>query len=83
LDLIHRESEVAALNPRRYGLADDQMKYNVNGIVWTKPVNTPEEDTEEWWTLGQVTEHLRTGKRQRSWLSEADDPASLRRSDCV
>ncbi|KAJ7288209.1 Transketolase, pyrimidine binding domain-containing protein [Mycena rebaudengoi] len=91
LDLIHRESEVAALNPRRYGLADDQMKYNVNGIVWTKPVNTPEEDTEEWWTLGQVTEHLRTvyvgriayeymhspSKTERLWFSHTLESKAL------
>ncbi|KAJ7784423.1 thiamine diphosphate-binding protein [Mycena metata] len=60
LDLIHRE-EVAALDPRRYGLLDDQKKYNVNGIVWTKPVETSQrEDSEDWWTLGQVTQNLRT-----------------------
>ncbi|KAJ7695948.1 dehydrogenase E1 and transketolase domain-containing protein 1 [Mycena rosella] len=59
LDLIHRE-EVAALDPRRYGLADDERKYNVNGIVWTKSVDTIREgDADEWWTLRQVTEHLR------------------------
>ena len=39
---------------------DDNKKYNVNGIVWTGPVNTSQrEDEDEWWTLGQVTEHLR------------------------
>ncbi|KAJ7025371.1 dehydrogenase E1 and transketolase domain-containing protein 1 [Mycena alexandri] len=60
LDLIHRE-EVAALDPRRYGLLDDQKKYNVNGIVWTGPIETSRrEDSEDWWTLGQVTQHLRT-----------------------
>ncbi|KAJ6559045.1 Transketolase, pyrimidine binding domain-containing protein [Mycena vulgaris] len=59
LDLIHRE-EVAALNPRRYGLVDDEKKYNVNGIVWTRPVDTiREDDADEWWTLRQVTDHLR------------------------
>ncbi|KAF8158979.1 dehydrogenase E1 and transketolase domain-containing protein 1 [Mycena galopus ATCC 62051] len=59
LDLIQRE-EVAALDPRRYHLLDDNKKYNVNGIVWTGPVNASErEDEDEWWTLGQVTEHLR------------------------
>ncbi|KAJ6508615.1 Transketolase, pyrimidine binding domain-containing protein [Mycena sanguinolenta] len=59
LDLIQRE-EVAALDPRRYNLVDDNKKYNVNGIVWTGPVNTSQrEDEDEWWTLGQVTEHLR------------------------
>ncbi|KAJ7928025.1 thiamine diphosphate-binding protein [Mycena leptocephala] len=59
LDLIQRE-EVAALDPRRYGLVDDHKKYNVNGIVWTAPVDTSQrEDAEDWWTLNQVTEHLR------------------------
>lgn len=58
LDLIQRE-EVAALNPTRYGLTDDEQKYNVNGIIWTKPVEQLREDTEEWWTLGQITRHLR------------------------
>ncbi|KAJ7781815.1 thiamine diphosphate-binding protein [Mycena maculata] len=59
LDLIQRE-EVAALNPRRYSLEDDEKKYNVNGIVWTGPVDTSHrEDADEWWTLRQVTEHLR------------------------
>ncbi|KAJ6475095.1 thiamine diphosphate-binding protein [Mycena vitilis] len=59
LDLIHRE-EVAALDPRRYGLVDEDKKYNVNGIVWTGPVDASErEDIDDWWTLGQVTAHLR------------------------
>ncbi|KAJ6585129.1 dehydrogenase E1 and transketolase domain-containing protein 1 [Mycena capillaripes] len=62
LDLIQRE-EVAALDPRRYGLVlDDHKQYNVNGIVWTGPVTgtSEREDLDDWWTLGQVTEHLRT-----------------------
>ncbi|KAJ7644236.1 Transketolase, pyrimidine binding domain-containing protein [Roridomyces roridus] len=60
LDLIHRE-EVAALDPRRYGLSDDDKKYNVNGILWTGPVHTSQrQDMDEWWTLRQVTEHLRS-----------------------
>ncbi|KAJ6621901.1 dehydrogenase E1 and transketolase domain-containing protein 1 [Mycena sp. CBHHK59/15] len=60
LDLIQRE-EVAALDPHRYGLLEDKKKYNVNGILWTKPINTSQrEDAEEWWTLRQVTEHLRS-----------------------
>ncbi|KAJ7505194.1 Transketolase, pyrimidine binding domain-containing protein [Mycena galericulata] len=59
LDLIQRE-EVAALDPRRYGLVDEEKKYDVNGIVWTRPVDTSQrEDAESWWTLRQVTEHLR------------------------
>ncbi|KAF8196096.1 dehydrogenase E1 and transketolase domain-containing protein 1 [Pholiota molesta] len=40
LDLIHRE-EVAALSPERYGLTDDEQRYNVNGILWTKSVGEP------------------------------------------
>ncbi|KAJ7175983.1 thiamine diphosphate-binding protein [Mycena filopes] len=63
LDLIHRE-EVAALDPRRYGLVDEHKKYNVNGIVWTGPVGTEtssqREDAEDWWTLEQVQKHLRS-----------------------
>ncbi|KAF7298919.1 2-oxoglutarate dehydrogenase E1 component mitochondrial [Mycena indigotica] len=85
LDLIQRE-EVAALDPRRYGLLDDTKKYNVNGIVWTSPVGiTHREDVEEWWTLGQVTEHLRdiytgpiayefmhsSNKTERLWFAHA------------
>lgn len=57
LDLLQRE-EVAALNPRRYGLADDAQKYDVNGIVWTRPVGSAADITEEW-TLGDITQHLR------------------------
>ena len=59
LDLIHRE-EVAALSPERYGLVDDNAKYNVNGILWTKRVGEAlEGEGEEWWTLKQIREHLR------------------------
>lgn len=57
LDLIHRE-EVAALSPARYGLVDDEKKYNVNGILWTKRVGELGEE-EEWWSLKEITEHLR------------------------
>ena len=57
LDLIHRE-EVAALSPARYGLVDDEKKYNVNGILWTKRVGELGE-AEEWWSLKEITEHLR------------------------
>ncbi|KZT04533.1 dehydrogenase E1 and transketolase domain-containing protein 1 [Laetiporus sulphureus 93-53] len=57
LDLLQRE-EVAALNPRRYGLVDDAQKYDVNGIVWTNPVGV-DADTKEEWTLGEITQHLR------------------------
>lgn len=61
LDLIQRE-EVAALDAGRYGLdvVDNSKTYNVNGIVWTKPIDSSaREDAEEWWTLPQITEHLR------------------------
>ena len=57
LDLLQRE-EVAALNPARYGLANPSEKYNINGILWTKPVG-PDGDTSEEWTLEQITKHLR------------------------
>jgi 2-oxoglutarate dehydrogenase complex dehydrogenase (E1) component-like enzyme len=59
LDLIHRE-EVAALSPERYGLADPEQRYNVNGILWTKRVGEVEEGSgEEWWTLSEIKDHLR------------------------
>jgi probable 2-oxoglutarate dehydrogenase E1 component DHKTD1 len=56
LDILQRE-EVAALNPARYGLTDPAQTYNIDGIVWTRPVGAdapPEE-----WTLQQITRHLR------------------------
>ena len=56
MDLIHRE-EVAALLPERYGLTDENHRYNVNGILWTKRVG--ESNEAEWWTLKQIKEHLR------------------------
>ncbi|KAK2467971.1 hypothetical protein APHAL10511_000266 [Amanita phalloides] len=62
LDLIHRE-EVAALDPARYGLTDQNKRYNVDGIVWTKPVEESRrrdgEGEGEWWTLKEITHHLR------------------------
>jgi len=57
LDLIQRE-EVGALDPRRYGLVDERKRYNVNGIIWTHPVSEGNE-VEEWWTLDEITRHLR------------------------
>lgn len=57
LDLLQRE-EVAALNPARYGLTDPDAKYNIDGIVWTRPVGDASGAPEEW-TLAQITEHLR------------------------
>ncbi|KAJ3715573.1 Transketolase, pyrimidine binding domain-containing protein [Lentinula guzmanii] len=60
LDLIPRDSEVAALNPSRYGLKEGNKRYNVNGIIWTNSkVEAQRNDTEEWWTLDDITRHLR------------------------
>lgn len=59
LDLIHRE-EVAALDPTRYGLTQGSKKYNINGIVWTKPLTRLREDVEEWWSLDEIISHLRS-----------------------
>ena len=60
LDLIHRE-EVAALDPARYGLTDENKRYNVDGIVWAKPVEDSRDGATEgeWWTLKEITRHLR------------------------
>jgi probable 2-oxoglutarate dehydrogenase E1 component DHKTD1 len=57
LDLIHRE-EVAAFSAERYGLVDEDKSYDVNGILWTRRVG--EDDGEEWWTLKEIKEHLRS-----------------------
>ena len=65
LDILQRE-EVAALDPTRYGLHDVAKKFNVDGIVWTKPVGFSQERVSEesgrgtWWTLGDITRHLRS-----------------------
>jgi probable 2-oxoglutarate dehydrogenase E1 component DHKTD1 len=56
LDLIQRE-EVAALSPARYGLVDEEKKYNVNGILWRRVGELGEE--EDWLSLRDITEHLR------------------------
>ncbi|KAF9019090.1 dehydrogenase E1 and transketolase domain-containing protein 1 [Hymenopellis radicata] len=45
LDLIQR-MEVKALDPTRYGLVDSDKKYNGK-------------NQEEWWTLDEITQHLR------------------------
>ncbi|GBE88887.1 2-oxoglutarate dehydrogenase, mitochondrial [Sparassis crispa] len=58
LDILQRE-EVAALNPTRYGLIDNDKKYDVNGIVWSKPVGE-EGDMQEEWKLKDITRHLRS-----------------------
>jgi 2-oxoglutarate dehydrogenase complex dehydrogenase (E1) component-like enzyme len=60
LDLIHREEEVAALSAVRYGLADEEKKYDVNGILWIKRVGAEVGEEEEWWRLREIREHLRT-----------------------
>ncbi|ESK91976.1 putative 2-oxoglutarate dehydrogenase e1 component mitochondrial [Moniliophthora roreri MCA 2997] len=92
LDLIDRESEVAALDPSRYGLTDGQKKYNVNGIIWTNPrVESQRDDTEEWWTLDQITRHLKSvyvgriayeymhspSKTERLWFSHLLESKAL------
>ncbi|THV00459.1 dehydrogenase E1 and transketolase domain-containing protein 1 [Dendrothele bispora CBS 962.96] len=62
LDLIHRESEVAALNPGRYGLPVDnpEAKFNVNGIIWTHPdVNKQRGSEEELMTMEEINRRLR------------------------
>ena len=56
LDLIQRE-EVAALSPARYGLVDEEKKYNVNGILWRRARELGDE--EDWLSLEDITEHLR------------------------
>jgi 2-oxoglutarate dehydrogenase complex dehydrogenase (E1) component-like enzyme len=56
LDLIQRE-DVAALSPARYGLVDEEKKYNVNGILWRRARKLGEE--EDWLSLRDITEHLR------------------------
>ena len=58
LDLLRRE-RVPALDPARYNLTDPNKEYNVNGIIWTKPVG-PNEEQDEWWTLSKITQHLDT-----------------------
>jgi probable 2-oxoglutarate dehydrogenase E1 component DHKTD1 len=56
LDLLRRE-RVPALDPTRYNLTDPNKEYNVNGIIWTKPVGS-DEGQDEWWTLSKITQHL-------------------------
>ncbi|RDB26956.1 putative 2-oxoglutarate dehydrogenase E1 component DHKTD1, mitochondrial [Hypsizygus marmoreus] len=93
LDIIQRE-EVAALDPGRYGLNGDDKKYNVNGIIWTKPVGG-NNSSEEWWTLGEITRHLRSiyvgriahefmhspSKTERLWFSHLLESDSLPTSE--
>ena len=56
LELLHRE-RVPALDPARYNLTDPNKEYNVNGIIWTKPVGSNGEPDESW-TLSKITQHL-------------------------
>lgn len=66
LDLLQRE-EVAALDPTRYGLVDPSAKYDINGIIWDKPVGTSSnatansvpESAGDFWTLEEIVRHLR------------------------
>ncbi|KAF5310667.1 hypothetical protein D9619_007724 [Psilocybe cf. subviscida] len=95
LDLIERE-EVAALDPARYGLTDTTGKYNVDGILWTKRVGDAAAG-EEWWTLQEITEHLRQvyvgniayeymhspSKTERLWFSHLLESESLPEPDAV
>lgn len=65
LDILQRE-EVAAVDPTRYGLAmDANKKYDINGILWTQPLGPGPGyglgDLEDsFWTLGEITQHLRS-----------------------
>jgi len=58
LDFIHRD-QVAVLGSERYGLTDDNKRYDVNGILWTKRVGEyAEGEGEEFWTLKEIKDHL-------------------------
>ncbi|KII87937.1 hypothetical protein PLICRDRAFT_92812 [Plicaturopsis crispa FD-325 SS-3] len=67
LDILQRE-EVAALDPRRYGLVDDARTYDVNGIIFhggrveggEGKSGEGERGEGERWTLGEITRHLRS-----------------------
>lgn len=56
LELLHRE-RVPALDPTRYDLTDPNKEYNVNGIIWTRPIGSSEEQ-DELWSLSKITQHL-------------------------
>jgi probable 2-oxoglutarate dehydrogenase E1 component DHKTD1 len=64
LDILQRE-EVAAVDPTRYGLVDESKRYDINGIIWTQPLG-PGPDyglgdmDNSWWSLGDITRHLRS-----------------------
>jgi len=59
LDLIARE-HVAALNPVRYGLADREKKYDVDGILWTKRVGEGIHEKRDMWSLDEIEGHLKS-----------------------
>lgn len=58
LELIQRE-DVAALYTERYGLVDKSVKYDVDGILWTKRVGEVNREEEEMWSLEEIERHLR------------------------
>jgi probable 2-oxoglutarate dehydrogenase E1 component DHKTD1 len=95
LDLLQRE-EVVALDPTRYGLDDPSRKYDINGIVWTHPVQHDTGRTD--WSLEEITQHLRAvyvgriayeymhspSKTERMWFShllESQSEATLLKRD--
>lgn len=47
------------MDPTRYGLVDASQKYDVNGIIWTKPLGVDPDAPVEW-TLKDITSHLRS-----------------------
>jgi len=59
LDLIARE-HVAALNPARYGLADRERKYDVDGILWTKRVGEGTSEKGDMWSMDEIEGHLKS-----------------------
>lgn len=65
LDILQRE-EVPAVDPTRYGLVDVEKKYNIDGIVWNEPLGPGadfglgNEPKDNWWTLDDITRHLRS-----------------------
>ncbi|TFK21609.1 dehydrogenase E1 and transketolase domain-containing protein 1 [Coprinopsis marcescibilis] len=90
LDLIHRE-EVAALDPSRYALAlGAKEQYDVDGIVWTRPVGQASAG-QDLWTLEDIVSRLRgvyvgrigyeymhsTSKTERLWFSHLLESQSL------
>ncbi|KDQ09592.1 hypothetical protein BOTBODRAFT_116863 [Botryobasidium botryosum FD-172 SS1] len=63
LDLLERQ-EVAALDPKRYGLVDGEKKYSVDGILWTHETGMHLEGDEaapdsKLWKLNDIIKLLR------------------------